>query len=389
MRKIVFLTLFTGLMTAGTGCINAQNTPVDPRPGTGGRTSAESERKIQVALLLDTSNSMDGLIEQAKSRLWNIVNTLTTLKYEGKSPRIEIALYEYGNDGLERADNYIRKVTPLTTDLDLISEKLFALRTNGGSEYCGAVIERSMKDLEWSSDTRDMKLVYIAGNEPFNQGPVSYKEICKDAVKKNIYINTIFCGGKDQGITELWQEGAVAGEGKYFNIDANRAILYITTPYDAEINTLNIRLNGTYIGYGSLGSAKKENQAVQDANATQMAPANMAERAVTKGSSAYRNDEWDLVDAEKTGRLNIEELKEEELPAELKGKSKEERKTYIEGKSKEREEIQEKISDLGRKRQAYIDDEMKKQGNTDDLGAAITNSVLELAGKKGYKASNS
>ena len=30
--------------------------------------------KIQVALLLDTSNSMDGLIDQAKS-LWDIVNT--------------------------------------------------------------------------------------------------------------------------------------------------------------------------------------------------------------------------------------------------------------------------------------------------------------------------
>ncbi len=94
-----------------------------------------AENTIQVALLLDTSNSMDGLIEQAKSRLWNIVNTLTTLKYEGKSPKIEIALYEYGNDGLSD-ENWVRKVTPLTQDLDLISEKLFALKTNGGTEYC-------------------------------------------------------------------------------------------------------------------------------------------------------------------------------------------------------------------------------------------------------------
>ena len=58
------------------------------------------ENKIQVALLLDTSNSMDGLIDQAKSRLWNIVNTLTTLKYNGQAPQVEIALYEYGNNGL-------------------------------------------------------------------------------------------------------------------------------------------------------------------------------------------------------------------------------------------------------------------------------------------------
>lgn len=387
MRKIVLSALCAALFGFA-GCANAQTTPTDPRPGTT-NTRTASDRKIQVALLLDTSNSMDGLIEQAKSRLWNIVNTLTTLKYEGKSPQIEIALYEYGNDGLESADHYIRRVVPLSTDLDLISEKLFALRTNGGSEYCGAVISKSMKDLEWSNDTRDMKLIYIAGNEPFNQGPVSYKEICKDAVKKNIYINTIYCGGKDQGITDLWQDGAVSGEGKYFNIDANRQVLYVVTPYDVRINELNIKLNGTYIGYGSLGAAKKENQMMQDENAQKVASANMVERTVSKGSSAYRNEDWDLVDAEKNGKLKVEDMKESELPAELKGKSAEERKKYVEAKGKEREEIQKEISELGRKRQAYIDEEMKKQGDTDDLGAAITTSVMEFANKKGYKASNS
>ncbi|MBP8213089.1 MAG: VWA domain-containing protein, partial [Saprospiraceae bacterium] len=113
-------------------------------------TATSSSNKIQVALLLDTSNSMDGLIEQAKSRLWNIINTLTTLKYDGKEPQIEIALYEYGNDGLSSANNFIRQVAPLTTDLDLISEKLFALRTNGGSEYCGAVIQNAVKTLKWN-----------------------------------------------------------------------------------------------------------------------------------------------------------------------------------------------------------------------------------------------
>ena len=31
---------------------------------------------VQVAILLDTSNSMDGLIEQAKTQLWRVVNEL-------------------------------------------------------------------------------------------------------------------------------------------------------------------------------------------------------------------------------------------------------------------------------------------------------------------------
>ena len=102
---------------------------------------------IKVALLLDTSNSMDGLIAQAKAQLWQIVNELSLAKYGGKNPHLKIALYEYGNDGLEQSDGYLRKVLDFGNDLDLISEKLFSLKTNGGSEYCGTVIQKSLDEL--------------------------------------------------------------------------------------------------------------------------------------------------------------------------------------------------------------------------------------------------
>src|SRR4030095_13126553 len=59
------------------------------------------EQTIMIALLLDTSNSMDGLIAQAKSQLWKIVNQVAAAKsVDGKQPNIKIALYEYGNDRL-------------------------------------------------------------------------------------------------------------------------------------------------------------------------------------------------------------------------------------------------------------------------------------------------
>lgn len=44
---------------------------------------------IQVALLLDTSNSMDGLIDQAKTQLWNIVSEFATAKRDGKTPELQ------------------------------------------------------------------------------------------------------------------------------------------------------------------------------------------------------------------------------------------------------------------------------------------------------------
>jgi hypothetical protein len=348
----------------------------------------DGSTKIQVAILLDTSGSMDGLIEQAKSRLWNVVNTLTTLKYNGKTPDIEIGLYEYGNDGLSAASNYIRQVTSLTTDLDLISEKLFALRTNGGSEYCGAVIQDATKQLSWGKDNNNMKLIYVCGNEPFNQGSINYKEAISDALKNDIYVNTIFCGNSEEGVRTFWKDGADYGKGKYFNIDSNKVIEYIVTPYDDEISRCNVRINNTYINYGQRGYEKKRAQETQDSNAGNVSKANYTERAVSKSKAAYKNESWDLVDKAKADVKAIDNLKEEELPAELKNKSKAEIKTYIATKTKERESVQKEITELAKKRQAYIDSEAKKIKKQDDLGNAINTSIVAFAKVKGYTVEN-
>ena len=360
--------------------ISVQNASVIPV------NTVSKDNKIQVALLLDTSNSMDGMIDQAKSRLWNIVNTLTTLKYNDQSPQIEIALYEYGNDGI-RDENYIRQVTPLTQDLDLVSEKLFALRTNGGSEYCGAVIRDASNNLNWDGNEKSMKLIYIAGNEPFNQGRIDYKDVISKAKNKNIYTNTIFCGSREEGIQSFWQNGASTGGGKYFNIDSDKKVIYIETPYDVRISECNAKLNDTYIYYGTRGSEYKMKQITQDKNAEVQSVSNLVERTVSKSKKyAYKNEHWDLVDKAEKDAGFIASVKESELPAGLKGKSKEEIKKAIATKSAEREKVQKEIEELSKKRQIYIDGEMKKRGtdDSDDLGKAIESSIQELAKKNGY-----
>ena len=156
--------------------------------------------KIQLAILLDTSSSMDGLISQTREQLWKIVNTFATAKKDGKKPRFELALYEYGNDRLSREGNFIRMVSPLTTNLDKVSEELFKLKTNGGDEYCGAVIGKAVEQLEWSKTKGDLKLIYIAGNEPFTQGPVNYAVAVKNAIEHGIVVNTIHAGDEASGI---------------------------------------------------------------------------------------------------------------------------------------------------------------------------------------------
>ncbi|WP_163409265.1 vWA domain-containing protein [Flavobacterium ajazii] len=382
MKSNLFITALLATSISFAACNSSNAKPlknnVTEKPDSGETT------KIQVALLLDTSNSMDGLIDQAKSRLWNIVNTLTTLKYEGKTPDIEISLYEYGNDGLSEKSNYIRQVTPLSTDLDLISEKLFALRTNGGSEYCGAVIQDATKGLKWSAENNSMKLIYIAGNEEFNQGKISYKETISDALKNNIYVNTIFCGNKTEGINILWKDGADRGKGKYFNIDSDKAVQYIATPYDEEIAKCDEKINKTYINYGAKGADKKRNQVMQDQNAKTVSASNYTDRAVSKSKAAYKNESWDLVDKVKDDAGAISKMKKEELPAELQNKTTAEIQVIVNEKKKERETIQKEISVLAKKRQQYIDTESKKTKTQDDLGNTINSSILAFAKVKGY-----
>src|ERR1051325_7677395 len=113
------------------------------------------DQTIMISILLDTSNSMDGLIDQAKSQLWKIVNEVAAAKSaDGKHPNIKIALYEYGNDWLSSSEGYIRQVSALTEDLDVLSEKLFSLKTNGGNEFCGQVINTSLNQLARSAANR-------------------------------------------------------------------------------------------------------------------------------------------------------------------------------------------------------------------------------------------
>ena len=346
-------------------------------------THAEPNKQyIKVALLLDTSNSMDGLIDQAKAQLWDIVNELSYAKCGNGKPNLQIALYEYGNDKLNAREGYIKQVLAFSDDLDDISKELFSLTTNGGEEYCGQVIQTSLNQLDWGKNKDDLKLIFIAGNEPFNQGHVKYTDASANAKEKDVTINTIFCGDYEQGISTEWKTGAQLTSGDYMAINQNNKTVHIASPYDDEILILNKKLNKTYVVYGNQGKRKMAMQAEQDKNAAGYSTANAVSRTVSKSSHLYKNKSWDLVDAEEQDEVVISELKDASLPEELKGKTATEIKTYIEDKRIERKDIQDQIQELNTKRKVFIS---KAKTTTDNgLENAMTNAIKEQAKKKNY-----
>ena len=352
----------------------------------GAAAVVHAEEKIQVAILLDTSNSMDGLISQAKAQLWKVVNELARTKRHGVHPRLEVALFQYGNDGLSEESGYIQMVSDLTTDLDKISEKLFQLSTNGGSEYCGEVIDRAVARLSWSPSNDVLKVIYIAGNEPFTQGDVDYTRSDAKAIRKGIIVNTIFCGPFDEGVATNWKDGADRADGRYMSINQDAEAVSIPTPYDRDIVKLGDQLNGTYVAYGSGGKAGESRQAAQDANASSMGAAAPVERSVAKAQGAYTNSGWDLVDAVKNKEVALGSLKDDQLPEAMRKMTPADREKYLQGLSKQRADLQAKINDLNEKRRVFLADAQKKSSQGNTLDTAILGSVKDEAAQKGFIA---
>jgi hypothetical protein len=345
--------------------------------------NSETNNKIQVALLLDTSGSMEGLIEQAKSQLWQILNKLALTEKDGEDPTLEIALYEYGNPSKTNDINQINKLVSFTEDMDLISQKLFELTTSGGEEYCGTVIQSSLQELEWSANPDNLKLIYIAGNESYEQGDINFSLASHIAKTKDISINTIFCGPHNTGINLKWEEGARFGNGTYMSINQNQKTVHIQSPYDDKITVLNKKLNDTYIPFGAKGNSKIQNQKSQDFNASTYGKSNMASRAIFKSSKKYKAESWDLVDAYNKDKKIIH--KAESLPDSIAILSQEELELRIQEMAKERELIQEEIKEVGKKRAEYIKSKTIKRSKENNLEDSILESIEKQAKEKNYK----
>ena len=383
LRKFGSMVLASCLVFFQFACQNelqARDNPDDNPPTT---------KSIKMALILDTSGSMDGLIDQAKAQLWNVVNELARAKCDGVRPTMQIAVYQYGNDGLPASEGYIQMVQSLTSDLDEISKSLFALSTNGGSEFCGQAIQSSLNQLDWNESPEDYKVIFIAGNEGFNQGSVDYKFVCGIAKEKGIIVNTIHCGDLQAGINGYWKDGADLTGGKYLSINQNSKTEYIPSPYDQQISNLNDSLNTTYIQYGANGFYGFSNMSSQDDNASGYGLGNKVSRSVSKSTAAYDNSGWDLVDAKKAKDFKLKEVENSTLPKNMQSMTLVEKEKYVAAQSAKRTIIKNDIATLDEKRRKFLAAKNAENASKNQLGGALISTVREQAQNLNFSFSES
>lgn len=343
-------------------------------------------KDIDLVLCLDVSNSMDGLIGSAKQKLWDLVNDLAKAK---PAPNLRVALFSYGNDGYDPKVGWVRKDLDLTNDLDKVSEKLFGLTTNGGTEYVARVCKAATEQLSWSPAPGALKILFVCGNEPANQDKeVPLQAVAEQAVRKGIIINTIYCGPLNNAEAVGWKEFAVLSEGRFACIDQSRGTVAIATPWDKELTDLGGQLNRTYCFCGKDAPALAANQVAQDNNALKLSVANAAGRSASKATGLYQFGENDLVEKlKKDPNFDVKKVAESELTEEMKKMTPAEREKHVKDMLRKREELQKRMSELNRKREEHIAAERKKQQSAGDqaLDQALRAMLFEQAEKKGFE----
>jgi hypothetical protein len=357
-----------------------------PRAAADGPKPAPAAKNIDIAICLDISGSMNGLIDSARARLWDIVNELARVK---PTPNLRVALYSYGTPRYPRENGWIQKDLDLTTDLDALYEKLFALKIDGGTELVTRVCLYATEQLKWSADKDALKIIFVCGNEPATQDRVvSLKEAADKAKARGIIINPIFCGRPQHRDAASWVEFARLSGGRFTSIDQRRGTVAITAPQDQKLIELGARLNSTYVAYGKDGKARALNQLRQDANAFKGGKGAAAARSSSKATPLYRADSWDLVDRVKNdAKFDVTKLADADLPEAMRKMTPEQRVTHVKEMTAKRLALQKQINELTAERNAYVARELKRQQGKagQALDAAIRETLRIQAGQRGIQ----
>jgi hypothetical protein len=350
--------------------------------GASSEASAPKPR-IEVCFVLDTTGSMSGLIEGAKQKIWSIANELTRAK---PTPEIRIGLIAYR----DRGDEYVVKSFDLTTDIDAMYGHLQTFQAAGGGdepESVNEALQEAVTKMSWSSDKKVLKTIFLVGDAPphmdYSNGP-KYPDVCREAVKKDLVINTVQCGNSP-GTTVVWQEIAHSAEGSFAAIAQTGNMVAIATPMDGKLAELNRKLGTTLVSYGN----DKDRRAVMSKQAAaEAAPASVAADRLAFNSryGLAVQGEGELLDSLNSGRVKLESINNSELPTELQNLSSTELKSAIDKKQAERTELQAQIQKLGKEREDFLVAERKKlaeSGKADSFDDKVASFIQAQAARKG------
>ena len=346
--------------------------------------------RLEIVFVLDTTGSMSGLIEGAKTKIWGIVNGVMQ---DSQSSSVRIGLVAYR----DRGDEYLTQVLPLTEDLDKVYATLMSYEADGGGdteEDVRTALAAGLNSAGWSPAMSDLsQVIFLVGDAPPHDDyddAADTLDTAVAAVRRGIIVNTVRCGLASE-TERVWRAIAHNGNGHYFSIAQNGGVQTIATPYDEEMSRLGNRLGATFVpfgfGWGAAGVARRAALAAEAASVEQNVDARApmvakAERAMNKvmNSKAYIGD---LLQSIENGSVKLESVDPADLPADLQSLSPEERQAEVEKRLAARREIREQIMSLSKQRQVYLEDEQKRSKvRKDGFDEVVSKTLKEQMARK-------
>jgi Mg-chelatase subunit ChlD len=344
---------------------------------------AQETRPVDVVVMLDTSGSMENLLDATRARVWDVVNELGRMK---PTPELRVGLVSFGTDKATEEQGFIIQHLDLTDDLDEVYSELMSLTIGGGTELVGRALNEAIDGMSWAPDYNGLRVVFVAGNESADQGVEDddFRIAARAARDRDIIVNALYAGNRDQGVIEMWPEVARAGEGNFTAIDPATGSIQIAAPQDELLLELNGRLNTTYVPYGERGHDGLANQVAQDSNASRLGVQSCSSRIVAKGGALYNNASWDLVDKTLEEGFNWNSLSIAELPEELQSMTLNERVEFVGAKRELRESIQNEIQTASEAREVFVKKVIADRIGDAGLGEAMRKVIREQAMAKGF-----
>jgi hypothetical protein len=328
-------------------------------------SAATAKPAVEVAFVLDTTGSMGGLIEGAKRKIWSIATAIVDTNPDAD---IRMGMVAYRDVG----DDYVTRKFELTTDIQDLYANLLELKARGGGDWPESVNEAldvAVNKMKWTDGSEVRRIVFLVGDAPPHmdyEQDTKYPVTLKVAKQKDIIVNAVLAGVA-RDTERVWRDIAQNGNGRFIPIPQDGGqVVIIETPFDEDIIILQNEINGTVIPYGPGALQKRtEGKTKQLSQVAAAAPSAASEMASyinkrSKYASEAVTGDGDLVADVKAGRASVSDIKEEDLPANMRAMKPEQRMDEINKQLASRKALNEKLSALVAKRDKYVADQRAK-----------------------------
>lgn len=364
---------FAFRLAAAAACLLAAAPALAQEPQNG----RPQPKRVEVVFVLDTTGSMGALIEGAKRKIWSIA---TAIVDQNPDAEVHMGLVAYR----DRGDDYVTRIHPLTRDIQKLYGELLAFKANGGGDWAESVneaLDAAVTKIGWTQGAQTDRIAFLVGDAPphmdYRQDR-KYPEVMKTAHERGIIVNAVQAGGA-KDTERVWRSIAQLGGGRYIPIPQDGGqVVVIETPYDREILNLQIEINKTVLPYGShRQKAEVQDKAMEPAKALPSVASDMASylRKSGKGAKAVTGD-GDLVGDVVSGSVEFGDVKETELPDELRGLDRAEQKKMIEAHAQKRTELSSRMDGLVKQRDAYMAEAQAKAGPAADSFDGVVKDTL-------------